>query len=332
LGTVIFCLLSALTGVIEVGSILYAIKQYFSTTQVLLIVFAYQIGCFFPTNITLKKTSFIILGSLSLALAILCFFIPSFWFLALTVLLISPCLQMARSLYKGFIGTGKKRIFRILGFAVSPLFSPVFLSVIAIVILYIIASSKKKGAAKISMKNISFPNLIMIMHQMHYYSYAYIILIITNRLDNYNGFLTALVFVLGWITYTSAQYIFRGKHYFAYLVCGHIFLVFLLFTMVLCNSNITKIILWIFTGFGGGTVFCIKEVLKQQGQYDNHELETSENYGHILGVFASICMYIMFRNEVASIAFAGICGALTVFLVFIFRLNSKKETSYDKGK
>ena len=52
---------------------------------------------------------------------------------------------------------------------------------------------------------------------MHYFSYAYIILIIASTFDKYNGFFAALIFALGWVTYTSAQFLFRGKKYYTYL-------------------------------------------------------------------------------------------------------------------
>ena len=329
MGTVLFFLLSTLTGVIEIGSVLYAIQQSYSTVQILLIVLAYQIGCFFPTNITLKKPILVLMGIISFALTMLLFYIPTFWLLTLAVLFVSPCLQVVRSIHKSSVSTGIKRVFRILGFAVSPLFNPIFLSVIAIVILIILALSKKNYINKISIGIIPMPNLLMVVHQMHYFSYAYIVLMITSRLDNYNGFLTALIFVLGWITYSSTQYILRGKQYLTYLVCGHVFLALILTVMALCESDLIKVFLWILTGFGGGTVFCIKEILKQHGKYDNYALETSENFGHVIGVIACICVYTVFKNTDATILFASACAALTVILVFYFRLNGMKETNYD---
>lgn len=334
MGTTIFFLLSSLTGVIEVGTVLYAINQGYSVVQVLMLVLAYQIGCFFPTNVMLKKPVLIIFGCIAFALAVFCSYIPSLWLLVFAVLFISPCLQMARSIQKSSVSTGAKRAFRILGFAVSPLFSPILLSAMALIIVVITVFNKKPDKNELNFRSVPLPNFIMIVHQMHYFSYAYIVLIIANTFDKYNGFLTALIFVLGWVTYTSAQYIFRGKRYFTYLVCGHIFLVLVLFTMAICSSEIVKVVLWILTGFGGGTVFCIKEVLKQCGKYDKYALETSENYGHLLGVICSIATYSVFRSMDAPIVFASICAAITVLLVSIFRLNSHGEvnTSYDQGK
>jgi len=164
---------------------------------------------------------------------------------------------------------------------------------------------------------------------MHYFAYAYIILIVANKFDNNNGFFTALVFTLGWITYISAQYIFRGKYYSAYLACGHIFLALILVVMAISGSDLIKIILWVFSGFGAGTVFCIKEVLKKHGGNSANTLETSENYGHILGLLACIGAYAIFDTITAPIIVASVCAILTVFLVFILSYNKTKEFNYD---
>ena len=166
---------------------------------------------------------------------------------------------------------------------------------------------------------------IMVVHQMHYFSYAYIVLIIAGKFDNYHGFLTALLFVLSWITYTSAQYIFTEKKYYTYLITGHIFLALLISAIALTTIEPLKIVLWILTGFGGGTVFCIKEIQKSKRGYDNHTLESSENYGHFLGVFCSIILYVLFGTLNAAIYFASICAAITALLASVSYKNKIME-------
>jgi hypothetical protein len=309
------------------------IRQGQSIILVLLIVLAYQIGCFFPTNIRLKKRPFLIaMGSISFILAVMHYFIPLFWLLLTSVLLVSPCLQIVRNMYNSSVSIGFKRVFRILGFIISPLFNPLLLASIAIVVTLVMALSKKKDDNSLFFERMPLPNFLMIIHQMHYFSYSYIVLVIAHNFDNHNGFITAFIFALGWVTYTSAQYIFKGNNYSIYLICGHIFLVILLIAMSLCNSDLTRIFLWVLTGFGGGTVFCIKEILTQHNKYDNHLLETSENYGHVFGVIASIILYAIFRNVNVPIFFASICAMLTVLLAFLLRLNTKGDKNHDYSK
>lgn len=143
--TAIFLLLSGLTGVVEVGAVIYSVLYGYTAFQVLLLVLAYQIGCFFPTNIMLKKPEKVLLCCFSLLGACLYSYFMSYFMLVLTILFISPCLQMARSVQKSSVSTGVKRIFRIMGFAVSPFFSPVFMIAISAFVLVITVLKSGKG-------------------------------------------------------------------------------------------------------------------------------------------------------------------------------------------
>ena len=317
MNTALFFLLSTITGFVEVGAVIYAIQQGFSVVQILLLVLAYQVGCFFPTNISVKKMWLIILGIITLSLSVTLYAIPLYGVFLATVLTLSPCLQMARSLQKSKVSTAQKRVFRIIGFGLSPLLSPFTLIGVSIVTLIIALTQKSEFRNSIKLPKLHPQYSIMVMHQMHYFSYAYIVLIIAGSLDNYHGFLTALFFMLSWITYTSAQYIFKGKKYYTYLITGHIFLVLVISGIAVTTFEPLKIVLWILTGFGGGTVFCIKEILKIWQGYDNHTFESSENYGHVLGVFCSILLYVLFDTLNASIYFAAICAASTALLAIV---------------
>jgi len=325
LNTALFFLLSAITGFVEVGTVIYAMQQGFSVVQILLLVLAYQVGCFFPTNISIKKIWLIILGIITLVLSAVFCVIPSYMIFLAAVLTLSPCLQITRSLQKSKVSTAQKRLFRIIGFSLSPLLSPFTLLGVSAVTFIIALIQKSNFKNKITFPKLSSQYFVMFAHQMHYFSYAYIVLMIVGSLDNYNGFLTALFFVLSWITYTSAQYIFRGKKYYTYLIAGHLFLVLVISGIALTTSDPIKIVLWILTGFGGGTVFCIKEILKGKRMHDNHTLESSENYGHVLGVSCSIILFILFNSINASIYFAAICAATTAILARILYKNSNLE-------
>jgi hypothetical protein len=131
--------------------------------------------------------------------------------------------------------------------------------------------------------------------------------------------------MLSWITYTSAQYIFKEKKYYTYLIAGHIFLVFAICGIALTTYEPLKIVLWILTGFGGGTVFCIKEILKGKPEYNNLALESSENIGHVLGVFCSILLYVLFNTLNAPIYFAAICAASTALLAIVLNRSQITE-------
>lgn len=322
---VLFFLLSTITGFVEVGVVIYAMQQGFSIVQILLLVLAYQFGSFFPTNISVKKMWRIIFGIITLAFSVTLCVTPLYGVFFATILTLSPCLQMARSLQKNTVRTSQKRVFRIIGFGLSPLLSPFTLLGVSIVTFIIALTQKSEFKNSITLPKLRPQYFIMVVHQMHYFSYAYILLIIAGKLDNYHGFFTALLFVLSWITYTSAQYIFNGKKYYTYLINGHVFLVLVISGIALTTFVPLKIVLWVLTGFGGGTVFCIKEILKSKRGYDYHALESSENYGHVLGVFCSIILYVLFFTLNASIYFAAFCAAGTALLAIISYKNKIME-------
>lgn len=318
----LFLLLSTITGIIEVGTVLFAIAQEYSVIQILLIVLSYQIGCFFPNNISLKKI--FLIGFCILSILSSCGFYfetDNWWLLAISILFLSPCLQTLRSVLKRSVNTGLKRTFRILGFALSPLFSPILLLIILILCLILLIANKQQKTNAMNLVSLKPPYIVMLVHQMHYFSYTYIVLLIVSAFDKYHGGLTAFIFVLGWITYTIVPYILRGKKHALYLICGHAFLFIVILSMALTQSNLLFVILWILTGFGGGTVFCIKELLKRTICYEDLILETAENYGHVLGVLCSIISYAIFDLLAAPIIFAAICAITTVILTFVFKFH-----------
>lgn len=107
MNTALFFLLSTITGFVEVGAVIYAMQKGFSVVQILLLVLAYQVGCFFPTNISVKKIWIFILGILAVTFSVIFYISPSFGLFLSTVLFLAPCLQMARSLQKSKVSTAQ---------------------------------------------------------------------------------------------------------------------------------------------------------------------------------------------------------------------------------
>ena len=326
-----FLLLSAITGLVEVGTVLFAIAQGYSVVQLLAIVLAYQIGCFFPKNISLKKPLLFLFCVLSILSNIAFYFdINNWWLLAVSILFLSPCLQSLRSVLKSSINVGVKRGFRIVGFALAPLFSVYALSIISLLCFLFLIDYNQNNINGVNFVPLRCPYTVMIVHQMHYFSYTYIVLFIISTFDKYHGWLTSIIFVLGWITYTIVPYVLRKRKYAIYLISGHTFLFFIILSMAFTQSSWLFVILWVLTGFGGGTVFCIKELLKRNNCYEEVVLETAESYGHVLGVLCSMIIYSIFNLLAAPIIFAAICAIATVILTFIFKFHKNGgEKKYD---
>lgn len=93
--------------------------------------------------------------------------------------------------------------------------------------------------------------------------------------------------------------------------------------MALVNSVYLKLVLWILTGLGGGTVFCIEKIFKKINIYNKYSIDTSENYGHVAGLISGILIFNFFKSYEATIIFSSLCALLTAFLAI--RINNKNK-------
>lgn len=319
LETIIFLLFSTLTGFIEIGSVIFAVNSLFTINQIIILVLFYQIGCFFPVNIKLSKNIIYFFAVLCIIFYMYMLINGVEYFLVLiSTLLNSICLQTVRNLQKSNISTYLKRIFRIFGFAISPNFSVLIMFIFSIIIFIGCYKSTIKQINAISFEKIRFPYHIMIIHQMHYFSYYSIILIVFMKIDQYQGYFTSFIFVLGWVTYTITPYFLTKRKYEAYFMYGHIFLFIILLSMFFITNTNIRIILWILSGFGGGTVFCIEKIFIHRSIYKKTSMDTSENIGHLLGLFSCFLINNLFSSIDSTIFISAIYALITASMMLIY--------------
>ncbi|HYE09043.1 MAG TPA: hypothetical protein VEF53_02560 [Patescibacteria group bacterium] len=324
---IFFVLFISLTGFIEIGTVIFAIKSSYTINQLVMLVLAYQIGHFFSSNIRLSK-KYIYMLSVSSTLMYLLTIIHKTHhiYLLFATLFVSICLQTIRSINKIKISTGLKRTLRILGFAFSPLFSISIMVFISIIIFISCHLSNIKQSNIILFEKIKLPYYIMITHQIHYFSYSYLILIKIFEVDNFNGFFTSGMFVLGWITYTATPYMLRKRSYERYFIFGHISLFIILVSMYFLNNLYIKIILWVLTGFGAATVFCIERIFAKNRIQNKHQLDLSENTGHIMGLCSGLLIYNLFHSIDSVIMSAGVYALLTAIMMLRYlKTNTLEE-------
>lgn len=155
----------------------------------------------------------------------------------------------------------EKRLCRVIGFASAFLYRDCLVLCLTVVILVLIIGLNKIPD---NQRQLSIPkaNRTMILHQMHYFSYSYIMLYLSYRSFG-NLLLTISSFVISWFTYLAVEPVL-SKHdnnrWKKYLCVGHIGLgVALLNIYVLVQySEPAYLVLWWLSGLGGGTVFCIR--------------------------------------------------------------------------
>lgn len=319
----IFLLFSCLAGFIELGSLIFALQNSYTIYEVLLLALAFQVGYFFPNEIEISKKLLIPLTFLCLCLYLSTIFVSNNYIILLfATLLVSICIQTVRGKQKGNVSTALKRSSRILGFALSFMFTLPIVSILCCIVLFFIIISNNNFITRIHFEKLKFHQLIMIAHQMHYFSYSYFILIILMLLGGYQGIFASCIFVLGWIPYTLIPIILRKNSYILYFIVGHVFLVLVLLIMSFTTNINLRIFLWIITGFGGGTVFCIEKILKRYNDFNKAALTFSENIGHVLGIASGIGIYLIFKSTNIVIISASIFAAITVVLMIIY-LKSK---------
>lgn len=342
MGKIIFLFLSLISGMMELGGVLYAIKNNFSVLQIVGVGLAYQIGNLVPNPIKLGKKTTI----LSALLCILClgyylFISMNYWILVAGFIFSAMAIQSLRTFQKGNIPTAIKRTFRILGFILSIFIGrELFLSIG--VILMIISALIKWPYAKFEVikPKISFINVIMVTHQIHYFVHAYFIIVMIRDLvyksfgtNDISLLLISVLFTLGWITYTGISLILRKKHYFRYFIIGHLYLSIVVLFMAMFYNNFTAVILWVLTGFGGGTVFCINKINEITEESSKSDIIFSENLGHIAGVVIGMFTYaITDRIDLPmyqSFIFAGATALLmTCYYYLKVRRQLTQNTSY----
>jgi len=316
---VLFLLFSSITGFIELGSIIYSIRIGLSINQILLIALAYQLGCFFPTNIQISKTFTILTSIISIFLFIyISFFKFDYLVFWIATFFISANLQILRSFQKATISTGLKRIFRIIGFSLSPFYFLPIIGLFCILLSLSLIFNNNSLQNKINFYKLRIQEIIMVSHQMHYFSYSYFVIIIIMLVGNYNAFYASISFVLGWITYTLVSYILKKEKFLLYFIGGHVFLMLVLLAMSQIDYVSVKILLWVITGFGGGTVFCIEKLLNSNNDLKKEPLEFSENIGHVLGLALGIVIYNITKNYNSVILSSSILAFFTVVLMLIY--------------
>lgn len=315
----IFLFLSIVSGMLELGGIVFGVSLKLPIEYILVIALAYQVGNLFPNPISLNKFGLIIISFISIMMLTFINIIEFKYSLFLmSYIMLNIVVQSMRALKKSDINTSVKRIFRMSGFLIVPFFSIKIILCISIILFFLSLRLEHDKSMKFKLINpkIKFINIVMIVHQMHYFCYVYfIIILMSSYLDKYKLILGVL-FTLGWVSYTSVPHILKKSTYYKYLCIGHIWLAGILITIVLNIDNIYAItILWILTGFGGGTVFCINKINKCKDNTSELSMSFSENIGHVLGVAIGLLIFIVTKSMIYPVILSSIFAIMTVILI-----------------
>jgi hypothetical protein len=235
------------------------------------------------------------------------------------VLFLSATVQSLRAGMKTDSSKLSKRLTRMLGFLLGFAFSPVLGVCCSLVALIIAFKSKTDAKMTISLPSFSKLQLVMILHQAHYFVYCYVVLI---GVYQYGGaVLAAVLFFAGWLAYVFAPFLYRQfidyRHIF---LIGHSLLATLLIAMFAASSTYLKILLWLLTGLGGTTEFCIAKLERERGEYNEANHNSAESFGHVLGTAVSATAVTLTANlNLPVLLSACFASAVIAFMLSLKR-------------
>lgn len=322
-----FYLLSLITSILECGWILYGAVHSLPLWQILCYPLAYHFGNLFPKPLSLNRKALSIMSVT--AFAAICFtFIRQlpentvFMLTCVAIFLLSSIIQSVRSELKSDGNRLMKRIFRVCGFMLAPLAAIIPAGMLLIAFFIALYGLKgyngNYGFTHLRRQNGS--SLVMLFHQLHYFFYAHITLAAVSLLLSQRssaGIVYAAVLFCGtWVTYMLVEPVMSSltSKFTAVFYAGHIGVSIILFVMHLVTSEQLFILLWLFTGFGGGAVYTISAKAKAEGSYNKDSMTVSENIGHTLGLLTSVCIAALTadRSPRIMLLFGSVSAMLAV--------------------
>jgi hypothetical protein len=316
-----FYALSLLSGFFEIAPFASALQDK-GVLAALVVALCYQMGNLAPCPLKLSGRAIkavVFIGSFLLAAY---FKTGLFPLLCVATALLSTAIQSARSSAKQNASKPVKRLLRIAGFALGLLGMPLTLLIAgatAVVVVWI--GKLDTGRSSITVPRFNAINYAMVLHQTHYFSYCYAAIAFAATLTNMA--IALGLFLAGWAVYILAPRLYNGYKLTHSFYAGHSFLVLVLLSMFFVPSMALKAILWILTGLGGTTEFCLARLsLERGGTPDGGTF--AENAGHILGVALSIVVYII-TNDLSPTIVVSAAAALGAVIMAVVALHSRKE-------
>jgi hypothetical protein len=313
-----FKLLNLISGFLETGAVIFALKHY-GIEGALLAALLYQAGNLVPSPIRLSRLPALSLSIASTMLMIVGVFYPLAIILA--VPLLSAALQSIRAEMKAISKKMPKRILRTVGFMLGFSFLPILGTICSGIVMLCIIKAKIRSKTEINFPKFGTLHAVMILHQMHYFVYCYAVMIIAYQ---YGGALLATgLFFAGWITYVLAPLLYKSREdYKRMFFFGHSLLVAILLSMFLIQSLPLLALLWLLTGFGGTTEFCIGRFAKQHGNFNEDWHNCAENFGHVIGTAVCLAAFLITRNLYLSPLYAAIfAGAAIALMAFVRKVS-----------
>lgn len=292
----VFLILAGSASLIELGPLVTLLSGGADLVALLMAGLAYQAGNALPHKLVFApRLAPLVVAPVGAALV--GFAAPGTVAWTVGICLLSWALQSARRAIADMSGdqlatTLEKRSARVVGFLLAGwLPAPVWLAATLVAIAAGMACSlqgPERAPATTSAERWSMIEWIMLVHQMHYFSYCYALPVLLAHSEVGGLPLLGFWFALGWITYLAAEALWNRFPPLPAFLAGHISLTVILASMTWFGSIPWLVVaLWILSGLGGGTVYCLK-ILRRRLDHSADDIERAEDAGHLLGVACAL--------------------------------------------
>lgn len=298
--------LSLGTGIIEIGLPLLIARTNGSVLAVLGSGLAYQLGAPLARRVRHRAVVGAVGGIGIVALAVAAAAGVPAWF----VLAAGPLalvLQYGRHQTGPVSGvsTAVKRSTRIAGFLLAAVVTGPAIVVVAsgLVVLVVAASGPGASCRTTPDRTWTRPRSLMVIHQAHYFVYAYSLVWLLARQPAADGWIVGALFSVGWVSYTLTPSLLRNVDSRRAVVVGHAWTAAMLLGLGVVGDLVLTTILWIGTGFGGGTVFGLRQLCEAAGD-DEATIDHWEDVGHVAGAALAVLIGAPAWNFAAAAALA----------------------------
>lgn len=157
---------------------------------------------------------------------------------------------------------------------------------------------------------------VVLFHHLHYFSYAYFVVVIASTHLGVPTYLLGAYFYIGWVAYYAFERMRENPK--LKVLGGHVMAAIAVYFMFISSDNIFPFtVLWFLTGLGGGTIILLRDMVTEADPDTYGAFKFWEAVGHVLGL---LCFVAAIMLDVAAIPFivgamAGLACAFLVYLV-----------------
>ena len=319
---------------IQLGIVVYILPHLKVSPEKVLLLLAFELAILFDATSNKGNIRF---WTLTATAAAICLWASTELSGALssTLFQFASIFFLSLSLKKIRTSTGAKghikKCWRAFGYISAGLFNTWIVLILTIVLAAFsftitrTAKTKISDRARFFDKNQRLAYLTISFHHLHYFSYAYFILLVANWQFDVPIPLLGAYFYIGWITY----YIFenirsRPRHK---VILGHALAAISVFGMYFSMDNFFVFsTLWLLTGLGGGTIILMRDIVTEADPDTYDSFKFWEAVGHVIGL-GVVAVAVALDSVALPFAVGTIAGAACAIIAYFVPVSSGLQSS-----